>query len=194
MKSPVDYNVILASNSPRRRTLLKEIIPDFEIAESRDIDESYPADLPAVEVAPYISRKKAEGYADLIQDNVLLITADTVVIVDDTILGKPKSAEDAVRMLSLLSGREHRVVSGVTLMTKKKTLTFSCVTTVHFDTIPHGEIARYVEEYKPFDKAGAYGIQEWIGCRGIIGVEGCFYNVMGLPVNRLYNELARFSE
>lgn len=189
MKSPVNKRIILASNSPRRRELLAMLIPIFEIAPVRDIDESFPPETPPEEVAPYVSYKKACGYSDLVNDSSLLITADTVVIVEGKILGKPHSFDEAVTMLKHLSGRSHKVVTGVTLTTDKMTKTFSCVTKVHFDNVPDDEILQYVEEYEPYDKAGAYGIQEWIGCRGIKSVEGCFYNVMGLPVNKLYNEL-----
>lgn len=192
MKSPVDKHIVLASNSPRRRQLLGHIIPEFDIAPARDIDETYPHDLDALEVAPYVSLKKAEGYADLVDKDTLLITADTVVIIDNQILGKPRSAEQALQMLKTLSGRMHRVVTGVTLKSVEKTLTFSNVTEVYFDDMTDDELMRYIDEFKPFDKAGSYGIQEWIGCRGIKGVKGCFYNVMGLPMNDLYNHLNLF--
>ena len=192
MKSPVDKHIVLASNSPRRRQLLGHIIPEFDIAPARDIDETYPEDLDALEVAPYVSLKKAEGYADLVDKDTLLITADTVVIIDNQILGKPRSAEQALQMLKTLSGRMHRVVTGVTLKSVEKALTFSNVTEVYFDDMTDDELMRYIDEFKPFDKAGSYGIQEWIGCRGIKGVKGCFYNVMGLPMNDLYNHLNLF--
>lgn len=189
MKSPTDRHIVLASNSPRRRALLKEIVPDFEIAPSRQVDESYPDDLNVFEVAPYLSRKKAEAYGDLTGEDTVVVTADTVVIIDGRILGKPRDAHDACRMLRQLSGREHVVVTGVTVKSKDKTETFSCRTSVFFDNISDDEISDYVAEFNPLDKAGSYGIQEWIGCRGIKKIEGCFYNVMGLPLNMLYDKL-----
>ena len=192
MKKPIDKKILLASNSPRRRQLLKEVVPDFEIAPSRDIDESFPPELNVLEIAPYISKKKAEGYSDMIDKDTLLITADTVVIVDDHILGKPHCEAQACEMLKELSGRMHQVVTGVTLKTKEKCVTFSDITEVFFDDLDENEIKEYIAEYKPFDKAGSYGIQEWIGCRGIKSIKGCFYNVMGLPTNRLYNHLIKF--
>ena len=191
MKCPTDKKVILASNSPRRRQLLSGIVPEFSIAESRDINEQYPDSLPAEQVAPFLSQLKAEGYSDLIDNQSVLITADTVVILDNQILGKPASEDDAVHMLSRLSGRTHKVITGVTLKTTEKTHTFSSSTLVDFDVLDEDEIRRYVREFKPFDKAGSYGIQEWIGYRAIKKIDGCFYNVMGLPLNRLYTELKK---
>ena len=193
MKSPVNKKVILASNSPRRRQLLKEIVPDFEIAPSRKISEIFPEDLTPFKVAPYLSKIKAEAYCDLVEDpEVLLITADTIVILDNEIIGKPRSPEDAFNMLKRLSGREHIVVTGVTLKSAAKTDTFACHTSVFFDELTDDEIKAYIADFQPFDKAGSYGIQEWIGCRAISQIKGCFYNVMGLPLNLLYNRLAEF--
>ena len=192
MKSPTNKKIILASNSPRRRQLLKEIIPEFSIAQSRDIDENYPSDMPVMEVAPYLSKVKAECYSDLVEKDTILITADTVVILDGRILGKPHSISEAVEMLKEMRGKEHLVVTGVTLKSEEKTETFASVTKVCFDQLSDDEIFAYVEEFKPFDKAGAYGIQEWIGCRAINGIQGCFYNVMGLPLNLLYSHLLLF--
>lgn len=192
MKNPTTKNLILASSSPRRRSLLGQIVNSFTIAEPRDIDETYPATLPAVEVAPYLSRLKAEAYAVLIGPDDILITADTVVILDGEILGKPHSDEEAFEMLRRMNNRPHRVVTGVTLMSKEKTETFSVETQVYFDNMSDEEFRDYIAEYQPFDKAGAYGIQEWIGCRGIVGIDGCFYNVMGLPINALYQHLKVF--
>lgn len=189
MDCPVNKEIILASASPRRRQLLREIAPQFTIAPSRDIDETYPDDLPPEDVAPYISRKKANGYADLINEKNILITADTIVIIDGRILGKPHSRKEAVAMLETISGRTHKVITGITVKTDKEEVTVSCSTNVTFDKISREEIEAYVDEYKPFDKAGAYGIQEWIGCRGIRKIDGCFYNVMGLPLNTLYKTL-----
>lgn len=192
MKSPIDKNIILASNSPRRRQLLREIIPDFEIAPAREIDEVYPSNLPVTDIALYLSRLKAEAYSDLLNHQTILITADTVVIADGQLLGKPHSEEEAIEMLKKISGVPHQVVTGVTIKSTAETETFGCTTTVYFDHIPEDDIIEYVREYKPYDKAGSYGIQEWIGCRGITRIEGCFYNVMGLPLNSLYEHLVRF--
>ena len=192
MRSPIDKKIILASNSPRRRQLLKEIIPDFQIAESREVNESYSSDLSPDDVAPYLSQIKAEAYLDLIKDEAVLITADTVVILENEILGKPSDKGEAFRMLKKLSGKKHKVVTGITIKSAEKTDTFSCETSVYFDKLTDSEIMEYIDEFKPFDKAGSYGIQEWIGCRGISHIEGCFYNVMGLPINTLYNRLSKF--
>lgn len=180
--APYPGRVILASNSQRRRDLLHLIVPKFDIAPSRDIIETYPDDLPAVLVPQHLSQLKSAGYADLVSDNTLLITADTVVINDGQILGKPHDAKDACRMLHSLSGHAHRVVTGVTLRTTYGTRSFSETTEVHFAKLSDAEIQQYVNIYRPFDKAGAYGIQEWIGAIGIEDINGCFYNVMGLPL------------
>jgi septum formation protein len=182
-------DVILASNSPRRRELLQNILPAFSIAPSRDVDESYPDTLPAHQVAEYLSRKKAEAYKNLIADNTLLITADTVVLCDGKILGKPHSAEQAKEMLRSLSGKEHSVTTGVTVKTATETTSLTEETFVTFATLSEAEIEAYINVYMPYDKAGAYGIQEWIGCIGITGIKGCFYNVMGLPLHRLYRTI-----
>lgn len=192
MKSPVNKDIILASNSPRRRQLLKEIVPSFAIAPSRDVNEVYSEDMSPEEVAPFLSRVKANAYSDLIDENTILITADTVVILEGKILGKPHSESEAIEMLREMVGKEHLVITGVTLKSIGKTETFSNITKVVFDEIPDEQIIEYVREFKPFDKAGSYGIQEWVGCRGIKAIEGCFYNVMGLPLNDLYNHLSKF--
>lgn len=193
MESPTHKKVILASNSPRRRQLLKEIVPEFSIAPSRDVDESFPATLKAYEVAPFLSRLKADAYSDLADNDTVIITADTVVIVDDDILGKPHNAVEAEAMLKKLSGRGHKVMTGVTLKSADKSDTFVNTTEVFFDKLSDNEISAYIEEFRPFDKAGSYGIQEWIGCRGIKSIYGCFYNVMGLPLNDLFVHLKHFS-
>lgn len=183
------YNVVLASNSPRRRELLADLGIDFEVRTIKGIDESYPHDLPVLEIAEYISRKKAHAYRAEMAPNELIITADTVVILDDEVLGKPKDNTDACRMLSELSGKTHKVVTGVTIVTTNATRSFSTVTDVEFAPLSDQDIHYYVEKYQPLDKAGAYGIQEWIGCMGVRHINGSFYNVMGLPLHRLYNEL-----
>lgn len=184
--------LLLASKSPRRRELLKLLDIPFEIAEVRDINEEYPVELPKAEVPAFLSKLKADAYLSELKEGDVLITADTVVILDNEIIGKPKDLKDAKDMLKKLSGRVHRVVTGVTLTTTKKSATFSTVTDVSFSLLTDEEIDYYVEKYKPLDKAGAYGIQEWIGAVGVAGIDGSFYNVMGLPIHRLYNELLIF--
>ena len=184
-----EYNVVLASNSPRRKQLLEQLGVKFTTRVINDIDESYPQDMPAEEIAGYISAKKARAYLETIIGNELIITADTIVVCGDKVLGKPKDAEDACRMLRCLSGKTHKVITGVTIVTSEVMRTFSCVTEVEFDALSDEEIGYYVNEYRPMDKAGAYGIQEWIGCVGVKEMRGSFYNVMGLPVQRLYKAL-----
>lgn len=183
------YEVVLASNSPRRKQLLEQLGVKFTTRVLNDIDESYPHDLPAEDIAAYISQKKASAYRETMKDNELVITADTVVVCGDDVLGKPKDADDACRMLQELSGRTHKVVTGVTITTKQEEKTFKSVTEVEFAQLTDDEIHYYVETYKPFDKAGAYGIQEWIGCIGVTGMSGSYYNVMGLPIQKLYTQL-----
>ena len=184
-----NYHIILASNSPRRRELLAGLGLDFEVRVLSDIDESYPVQLMPVNVAKYIAHLKAQAYWDTLADDELLITADTVVVADKTILGKPTDAEDAKRMLRLLSGRAHQVITGVCLVTKLQWREFCVSTDVTFKQLSAEEIDFYIEHYRPYDKAGAYGIQEWIGYIGVTGLDGSYYNVMGLPVQRIYTEL-----
>ncbi|MDY3283312.1 MAG: Maf-like protein [Prevotella sp.] len=181
------YNIILASKSPRRRELLAGLGLQFTVKVIPGIDESFPSDLSALDVPQYIAHKKAEAYQA--NGNDLVITADTLVIVDDEILGKPKDAADANRMLKLISGRKHQVVTGVCMMSSYCHRAFSVVTDVAFKTLSDEEIDYYVSHYKPFDKAGAYGIQEWIGYIGVTSLHGSYFNVMGLPVQRIYQEL-----
>ena len=187
-----NYKILLASASPRRRELLSQIYPDFEIAPSIEVDEVYPSSMPAVDVAPHLSQLKANAYKSLITDNQLIITADTVVINNNVVLGKPSSKSDAIEMLKVLSGKSHNVITGVTITTASRQTTFSVNTEVEFSTLELKEISWYVDKYMPFDKAGAYGIQEWIGCIGVKKINGSFYNVMGLPLHKLYNELKSF--
>lgn len=184
--------LLLASNSPRRRELISMLDIDMEIVAPRDVDESYPNDLPVESVPAYLSRVKADAYKDLPKEDEIVVTADTVVIIDNIILGKPHSRDEAVDMLTLLSGRSHRVVTGVTLMSADNIKTFSVTTNVEFDRLAREDIESYVDKYQPFDKAGAYGIQEWIGCVGISSIDGCYYNVMGLPLHDLYRHLRNF--
>lgn len=185
MKS--QYKIILASNSPRRRELLGGLGIGFEVRVLKDIDESFPTNLPALEVAQYIAEKKAAAYTA--SDGELILTADTIVVVDEEILGKPHDAADARSMLRLLSGRTHQVVTGVCLHAADKRRSFSVVSDVEFKQLSEEEIAYYVDRYRPFDKAGAYGIQEWIGYIGVTSLRGSYFNVMGLPIQRIYEEL-----
>lgn len=186
------YNIVLASKSPRRQELLKGIGVDFTIL-TKEVDENYPQRLPAIDVAPFLSLKKAKAFEDVeLPDNYMVITADTVVIVENEILGKPKDRDDAVRMMNLLSGKMHKVVTGVTVHTKEKTKTFSVISKVTFETLDNQEVDYYIDNFKPYDKAGAYGVQEWIGYIGVSNVEGSYYNVMGLPTQRLYKVLKEF--
>ena len=186
------YEILLASNSPRRRQLLADLGIKFTPCAIDGIDESYPADTPIMDVALTISKKKAGAYASLITGNRLVITADTVVICDDKVMGKPHSDAEAIEMLRSLSGKAHHVVTGVTITTADRQSTFSAVTEVEFALLTDEEIRYYVDTFHPTDKAGAYGIQEWIGCIGVSRISGSFYNVMGLPVQRLYTELKKF--
>jgi septum formation protein len=186
------YRLVLASNSPRRKELLSGLDIEYEVKTLPDIDESYPDTLHREEIPLYLARHKAEAYKDLMQDDTLLITADTVVWLDGKIYGKPTDEEDAKRILHELSGRMHEVITGVCLTAKDRQITFDSVSKVKFAALDDAEIDYYVERYKPGDKAGAYGVQEWIGYIGVEWIEGSFYNVMGLPVRRLYQELKSF--
>ena len=186
------YNIILASKSPRRQELLKGIGVPFSII-TKDVDESFSANISPYDVAPYLSVKKAKAFEENeLPENYMVITADTVVVVDDEILGKPKDAEEARQMLRLISGKRHSVITGVSIRTKDKIKTFSAMSKVSFDTLGKEEIDYYVNNFKPFDKAGAYGIQEWIGYIGVSSVEGSYFNVMGLPTQKLYKMLKNF--
>ncbi len=181
----------MASNSPRRRELLAGLGLSYEVRIVNGIDESYPAQMDAAEVPQYISQQKARAYT--LMDSELLITADTIVCLDNEILGKPKDDAEARLMLSKLSGRTHQVITGVTLTTTKWSHTFSCTSNVTFATLTNQEIDYYVQNYHPLDKAGSYGIQEWIGYIGVTKLEGSYFNVMGLPVQRLYTELKKLN-
>jgi septum formation protein len=185
----MDKKIILASNSPRRRELLKGLDIDFDVKVLPDINESYPEGLPVEETAQYIAKEKAAAYVSLMKADELVITADTIVVVGNEILGKPHDVEDARRMLRLVSGRTHQVITGVCLTTTSRVKAFSVKTDVTFKKLSESEIDYYIEHYKPFDKAGAYGIQEWIGYIGVTNLSGSYFNVMGLPVQRIYTEL-----
>lgn len=184
------YDVVLGSNSPRRRELLSDMGVKFRVEAIKGIDESYPANLPVGEIPVYLARIKADGHP--LKPDELLITADTVVVLDDAVLGKPVDDDAARRMLRSLSGRAHRVVSGVCVTTRDRVESFADTSIVHFAELSGDEIDYYIEHYHPLDKAGAYGIQEWIGNIGIAGINGDFYNVMGLPTRKLYQVLKMF--
>lgn len=186
------YRLLLASQSPRRRELIAGTGIPFELAPRYECQESYPATLPADEVPAYLSRLKSEAYPAPLAEGEILLTADTVVILADEVLGKPTDRDDALAMLGRLSGNRHRVVTGVTLRSATHTHTFAACSEVCFRSLTPEEIAYYVDHYRPYDKAGAYGIQEWIGYVGIERIEGSFYNVMGLPIQLLYVELEKF--
>lgn len=188
-----DFRVVLASQSPRRRELLQMLVPDLTIAAIKDVEETYPASLPAEQVPEYLSQLKAEAYKGDLADGEVLLTADTVVVLDGEILGKPIDEADAVAILRKLSGRTHTVVTGVTLTSLHKSVNFSVHTEVDFDKLSDEVIKQYVSTFRPLDKAGAYGIQEWIGAVGIRGIRGSFYNVMGLPLHAVYDRMKEFA-
>lgn len=184
-----EYKIILASNSPRRKELLGGLGITYEVKTLPDIDESYPEDLDAEEIPLHIARNKADAYRSMMQPNELIVTADTIVWLDGMVLGKPKDEADACRMLRCLSGKTHQVVTGVCLTTLEKQRCFATVTDVTFAELTEEEINYYVSRYRPLDKAGAYGIQEWIGYIGVQNISGSYFNVVGLPIQRLYTEL-----
>lgn len=185
------YQYILASKSPRRQQLLRSIGIDFEV-KTKEVEETYPEKLSIEEISVYLARKKAEPFKKHLTENELLITADTIVCNKNKVLGKPRDKEEARQMLQMLSGDEHQVISGVCLTSVKKQKVFYSISNVQFKQLTESEIEYYIINYKPFDKAGAYGIQEWIGTIGITHIEGSFYNVMGLPVQKLYEEIQKF--
>lgn len=184
-----EYKIILASNSPRRKELLGGLGVTYEVKTLPNIDESYPEDLDAEEIPLHIARNKADAYRSMMQPNELIVTADTIVWLDGMVLGKPKDEADACRMLRCLSGKTHQVVTGVCLTTLEKQRCFATVTDVTFAELTEEEINYYVSQYRPLDKAGAYGIQEWIGYIGVQNISGSYFNVVGLPIQRLYTEL-----
>lgn len=179
--------ITLASNSPRRRELLKGLNLDFEVKIIKGIKEDYPNDLPVEEIPKYIAKEKAAAYKPSASE--VLLTADTLVVLDGKVMGKPQDSSEARQMLQLLSGRVHQVITGVCLTTNYNQITFSETTAVTFRELSRDEIDYYITQYKPFDKAGAYGIQEWIGYAGVTKIDGSFYNVMGLPVKKVYEAL-----
>lgn len=186
------YRVILGSKSPRRQELLRGMDIDFEVM-TADTDESYPKDIANYDIPEYLSHRKMEAIRQLpLPDNYLIITADTLVFADGEVMGKPHDKEEAKLMLQNLSDKIHEVVTGVIVATASTVKSFSSLSRVHFAKLDDNDIEHYIEKYKPFDKAGAYGIQEWIGYIGITGIEGSFYNVMGLPTQKLYSVLKGF--
>ena len=185
------YKIVLASNSPRRRELLSGLNLEYTVRVLPDINESYPDTLKGEEIPMYISREKAEAYRNSMAEDELIITADTVVCINEKVLGKPRTQEEAKEMLRELSGKTHQVITGVCLMTCGLQRTFSATTQVTFDVLTEDEIEFYVEKFRPLDKAGAYGVQEWIGFVGVSRLEGSYFNVMGLPVQCLYQELKK---
>lgn len=188
----LSYDIILASASPRRSELLKELGVRFRLL-PKHIDESFDAEFPPRKVAEYLSEKKARAFSQSeIHENTIIITADTIVSIGKVILGKPANILEAKSILQQLSGHKHEVITGVTLRSIKKLKTFSVVTTVYFKELSESEMDYYIENFQPFDKAGAYGIQEWIGHAAIERIEGSYFNVMGLPTHRLYEELISF--
>ncbi len=187
-----EYKIVLASNSPRRKELLGGLGISFEVRTLQGIDESYPDTLRGEDIPKYISGKKAEAYLQQMACDELIITADTIVYDNEKVLGKPKDAKEAKAMLRQLSGHSHDVITGVSIVTKQKTVQFASTSKVFFADLTDEEIDYYVSNYKPFDKAGAYGIQEWIGFVGVTRIEGSYFNVMGLPIQRLYTELKNF--
>lgn len=183
------FKILLASKSPRRRELLEQLRIPFSTVTIGGIDEDNPEELPVTQVAEYLANHKADAYRRLLKHNELIITADTLVISNNRIFGKPTSAENAVETLLELSGKTHLVITGVCIMTSSQRKSFSAVTEVKFSRITREEAEYYVSNFSPLDKAGAYGIQEWIGCVAVESMNGSFYNVMGLPINRLYQIL-----
>lgn len=186
------YNIVLASNSPRRKELLQRMGVNFKVRTLFGIDESYPDSLHGEDIVRYISRNKAQAYRSSMAPNELLITADTIVYVEGEVMGKPKTAEQAKEMLHKLSGKSHQVITGVTIVTADRTEDFGVTSQVKFAEITDEEINFYVDNYLPFDKAGAYGIQEWIGIVAVEEIKGSYFNVVGLPVQRLYQKLKTF--
>lgn len=186
-----DYHILLASKSPRRRELLSELRIPFKCISLGGIDESYPDDLPPEDVPLYLAEKKASAYTEKIRDNELVITADTLVMMGNRIYGKPRSEDEARAILHELSGQSHKVITGVCILTLSERISFTSETEVRFADLSTDDIEYYVANFPPLDKAGAYGIQEWIGCVAVESINGSFYNVMGLPVHRLYQELKK---
>ena len=184
--------IILGSNSPRRKELLAGLDIDFTVDTKNSFEEKYSADTPHEKIPEVLSEGKSYGFHRKLEDNEILITSDTLVLCGERVMGKPHSREEAIDMIRCLSGREHKVITAITLRDNTRCKTSSDTAIVHFKELSDKEIEYYVDNYKPYDKAGAYGIQEWIGCIGVKNINGSFYNVMGLPLHRLYTELKKF--
>lgn len=187
-----DKHLVLASKSPRRQQLLRELELSFEVRLNGETDECYPAGLSITEIPMFLARKKAEPLMGTLQSNEILITSDTIVWCKNEVIGKPLDRDDAIKTLNKLSGDKHVVITGVCLSTTIRSTCFHVETDVYFRKLTQEEICYYVDRYKPYDKAGAYGVQEWIGYVGVERIEGSYFNVMGLPVQRLYTELEKF--
>jgi len=187
------YNIILASQSPRREELLRGLNIPFEI-KVIDVEETYPSQLVGVDIPMYLAEKKADAYLESMNNNTLLITADTIVWHEGRVFGKPKDKAEATKMLKSLSGKTHQVITGVCISTLSKRKTFHVISEVRFARLLPDEIEYYLLNFQPYDKAGAYGVQEWIGYIGVEHIEGSYFNVMGLPIQRLYSELKRWSK
>lgn len=185
------FNIILASKSPRRRQLLRDAGFEFTLADSFEVEEIYPESLPAEEVAEFLSNLKGDAYPNALKEKDVLITSDTVVVVEGEVMGKPADYDDAFRMIRKLSGKMHKVITAVCIRTASSKHSFSDECDVFFDELTDEEIDFYIRHYKPYDKAGAYGIQEWIGYIGISRIEGSFFTVMGFPIHRVYQELKK---
>ncbi|MCK5776831.1 MAG: septum formation protein Maf [Bacteroidales bacterium] len=187
------FNIILASGSPRRRELLSQLDIKFTV-ETFNVDERFPSDMKVNDVAEFLSKQKIDAYPkEKIDANTIVITADTIVTIDELVLGKAKDKTEAFKILSMLSGKTHSVITGVSIKSKHQEVSFSSETKVKFKVLSEEEINYYIHHYQPFDKAGSYGIQEWIGKIGVEWIEGSFYNVMGLPIQKLYTELCEFT-
>ncbi|MDG1148082.1 MAG: Maf family nucleotide pyrophosphatase [Crocinitomicaceae bacterium] len=180
--------IVLASKSPRRQALIKELGFDFEIR-TKEVEEIYPPELPPYKVPEFLAALKAVPIAPTLNHNEILLTSDTIVLAEGNILGKPKDKQEAFEMIQTLSGKSHEVITGVQLKSVDKLISFSSITTVYFSPLTTDEISFYIDKYKPMDKAGSYGIQEWIGYIGVSKIEGCYYNVMGLPIHDVYQAL-----
>jgi septum formation protein len=186
-----EFKIILASRSPRRQQLLHELGLKFDVV-VQEYDESYPAGLTGEEIARHVAYEKAALFRNRLSENEIVIAADTIVWCNNEVLGKPEDREDAIAILNEISGNTHEVITGVSLRTKNRETTFSDTTKVTFETFSDQEILYYIDNYKPYDKAGAYGIQEWIGIIACSHIDGSYFNVVGLPVQRLYKELQKF--
>lgn len=185
------FKIILASRSPRRQQLLRELGLTFEVV-AEDYDETYPSGLTGEEIARYVAYEKSALFRNKLSDNEIVITADTIVWCNNKVLGKPEDREDAIAILKEISGNTHEVITGVSILTKNREITFSDSTRVTFELFSEEEILYYIDNFKPYDKAGAYGIQEWIGIIACSHIDGSYFNVVGLPVQRLYEELKKF--